>query len=280
MNYVDFKTPTSLSEARSLLIELGDQASPVSGSTLHVFLPDQSPKVAVDISRLGLDAITQRGDLFQVGGTASITDLLSYQAPGWVLDRVAAAFVSQPIRNMATVGGSIVRVFPWSDLPIPLLALKAEMVIAAESERVLDAVTFFAKQPFHHLQPGDLLTEVRVPSLGKAEGFGYHKERRTTTDYSRCTVAAWMALSDGKIADVRVAVGAAVPMPIRMQAVEDALLGARPGPAAFEKAVQAGLDGLHWKGLHGISDDYARHLASVRAVDVLTKAFEEAKGTA
>ncbi len=278
MNYIDFKSPTGLAEARSMLKELGDRASPVAGSTLHVFLRDESPKVAVDILRLGLSGIRLMNGEYHIGATTTVSDLLEHRQPGWVLDRVAKAFVTQPIRNMATIGGSAVRVFPWSDLPIALLALNADLVITGDDERVMAAPKFFETQPFHHLQPGDLLTSVRVPALGAGQGFAYHKDRRTSTDFSRCTVAAWLALEEGRIADVRIAVGAAVPMPRRMEAAEEALKGARPGPAAFAKAVEAGIDTLRWKGLHGISDEFARHLASVLIVDVLTQAHEEAKG--
>lgn len=278
MNYIDFKSPTRLDEARTLLKELGGTASPVAGSTLHVFLRDESPKVAVDILRLGLNEIRLVNGVYHIGATITVTDMLEHRQRGWVLDRVAAEFVTQPIRNMATLGGSIVRVFPWSDWPIAMLALNAEMVITGDEERVLNADTFFESQPFHHFHPGDLLTSVRVRALTEGQGFAYHKERRTTTDFSRCTVAAWIALDAGKIADVRIAIGAAVPIPCRMRAAEDALRGVKPGRDAFEKAVQTGIDTLRWKGLHGITDAYARHLASVLTVDVLNQAHQEAKG--
>lgn len=276
MNYVDFKIPTSLAEARAILTELGDQAMPVAGSTLHVFLRDESPKVGVDISRLGLGEITDAGDHYAIGATTTVADLHAFSAPGWVLNRVAEAFVTQPIRNMATVGGSVVRVFPWSDWPIPLLALDAEFVITGDQERVMPAKDFFARQPFHHLQPGDILTSVHVPKMPANAGFGYFKERRTTTDFSRCTVAAYVSIEEDTLADARIAIGAAVPMPIRMGAVEEALKGAKPSAAQIETAVLNGLEGVRWKGLHGISDDYARHLTTVRMVDALQAACDEA----
>lgn len=280
MNYVDFKTPASVAEARALMKELGPQASPVAGSTLHVFLRDESPKVAVDISRLGLNSIETVADGFRIGATSTVSDLQDFHAPGWVLDRVAREFVTQPIRNVATLGGSIIRVFPWSDLPIPLLALDAVMEIEGDDIRRIEAGDFFKSQPFHHLQSGDLLTAIHVPALAAEQGFGYHKERRTSTDFSRCSVAVWMKLADGQVEDVRIAVGAAVPMPLRMKAMEQALQGKKPSQKNFENAVQAGLDEGHWKGLHGISNEYARHLASVIIVDMLHAAADEAKGDA
>lgn len=276
MNYVDFKIPTTLAEARAILTELGDQAMPVAGSTLHVFLRDESPKVGVDISRLGLGQITDAGDHYAIGATTTVADLHAFNAPDWVLDRVAQAFVTQPIRNIATIGGSVVRVFPWSDWPIPLLALDAEFVISGDEERVMSAKDFFARQPFHHLQPGDILTSVRTPKQQPNQGFGYFKERRTTTDFSRCTVAAWVSIEEGLLADARIAIGAAVPMPIRMEAIESALRGVTPSAAKIEAAVRNGLEGVRWKGLHGISDDYALHLAAVRIVDALQSACDEA----
>lgn len=278
MNYIDFKIPDSLSQARSWLKELGGQGMPVSGSTLHVFLRDAAPKVAVDISRIGLDGIRAESGQFRIGATATVADLETFAATGWVLDRVAREFVTQPIRNVATIGGSIVRVFPWSDWPVPLLALDAQLEIAGDEVRVMTSTDFFATQPFHHLQPGDLLSALTVPVLASGQGFGYFKERRTTTDFSRCTVAVWLSLAGAQIADVRIAVGAAVPMPCRMPEVEAALRGAKAGTAAFEQAVASGLDTARWKGLHGISDEYARHLASVRIVDALNAAHAEARG--
>lgn len=280
MNYTDYKTPTRLDEARALLKELGPAGVPVSGSTLHVFLRDTEPKVAVDITRLGLDGIQAEDGQFVVGATTHISDLQTYHAKGWVLDRVADCFVSQLVRNMATLGGSIVRVFPWADFPVALQALNASMVITGDTERVMDSDSFFATQPFRHLQPGDLLTSIRVPALGAGQGFGWHKERRTSTDFSRFTAGACLTLEDNKISKVRIAVGAGVPKPCRVPAIEDALIGARPGPKKFEEAVQAGLDTISWKGPMGVSNEFVRHLASVLIVDVLNQAHEEAKGVA
>jgi aerobic carbon-monoxide dehydrogenase medium subunit len=278
MNYIDFKIPDSLPQARAWLKELGGQGMPVSGSTLHVFLRDEAPKVAVDISRIGLGGVSGEAGQFRIGATATVADLEMFAADGWVLDRVAREFVTQPIRNVATIGGSIVRVFPWSDWPVPLLALAAQLEIVGDEVRVMSSTDFFATQPFHHLQPGDLLSAFTVPALASGQGFSYFKERRTTTDFSRCTVAVWMALAGTQIADVRVAVGAAVPMPCRMPAIESALRGAKAGAAVFAEAVAQGLDTARWKGLHGISDEYARHLASVRIVDALNSAQAEAGG--
>lgn len=278
MNYTDFRRPRSLSEARAWLQELGDEGQPVAGSTLHVFLRDEKPKVAVDLSALGLDTITAAEGAFDIGATTTVTDLYEYRQTGWVLDRMAAAFVTQPIRNMATIGGSIVRVFPWSDIPVALLALDAEMVIAGDTEKRMAATDFFATQPFHHLAPGDLLTRIRVPALRAGEGFGYHKERRTTTDFSRCTVAVGLrCTAQGTVDAVRIALGAAVPLARRLPAMETALTGKRPTEKNLRAAVDAGLDEPRWRGLHGISDEYARHLASIHIVDALQAAASEAQ---
>ncbi len=278
MNYTDFKTPTRLDEARALLKELGDAAVPVAGSTLHVFLRDETPRIAVDITRLGLDGIRREEGNFEIGATTRVAELLEFRDDGWVLDRVADAFVSQTVRNAATVGGSIVRTFPWSDFPVALLVLNASMIITGDSDRVVDADTYFASQPFHHFQPGDLLTAIRVPPLVAGEGFGYHKERRTGSDFSRLTLAARLDVREGRVGGLRIAAGSGVPLPTRLTAVEKALVGARPGPKKFAEAAEAGLEEVRWRGSAGLSDDYIRHLASVRIVDVLTQAYEEAKG--
>lgn len=280
MKLTEYHRPTTLAEARRLLKELGPAGLPLAGATSHAFMKADEGRVAVDLAWIGYDRIEERDDGFAIGANTRIADLQAFKAAGWVLDRVALRFVNQQMRNMATLGGNIVRVFPWADFPVALLVLGADMVVAGDGESVHFADVYFKGQPARLFQPGDLLVEVRVPRLKSGEGFGYHKETVINTDFSRLTVAAWIKRDGHSAAEVRVAAGAGVPMPTRLSGLEDALKGRKLDDAIIGAAVEANLDAVRWKGGDGFSDAYVKQLARAHLADVIHAAWREAKGGA
>ncbi|MFQ5350981.1 MAG: hypothetical protein ACE5EG_11110, partial [Thermoanaerobaculia bacterium] len=78
----------------------------------------------------------------------------------------------------------------------------------------------------------------------------------------------------------RLAANAALPVPMRLREVEEALEGQPADPARFAAAIEAGIAGLDWRGREGMSDEFARHLGAVILGDVLEQALEAAKGKA
>ncbi len=275
--FIDFKIPTRLNEACGMLRELGPAGQPIAGGTAALFVAAGADQTAVDITRLGLAGVRLEGDGFEIGAVTPVAALQAHHAAGWVLDRVALRFVTQPIRNMATLGGNIVRVFPWADFPVALLALGAELVIANGASRTIAADEFFAKQPFRLFQPGDLLTQVRIRPLAAGQGFGYHKETRTHSGFSQATVAAWLELEGGKIKRARVAAGAALPFPARLPAAEAALVGQNPAAGVFPAAAAAATAGLKARAADGVSEEYTGHLVRVAIRDALAAATAEAE---
>lgn len=272
--------PDSLETARAELRRLGAGGTPVAGGTSAVFLRGDENKIGVDLLHLGLGGIRERDGQFEVGAAARIADLRAHAAEGWVLDRVAARFVTQQVRNLATLGGNVVRVFAWSDFPVALLALDASFVIRGESERQVPAREFFGGQPARLFAVGDLLTAVQVPAVRAPCGFGYRKMTRTAADYSLVTAAAWVRLDGSSIAETRVAIGASVPMPRRCPEVESALVGAS-GAAFDARAAAARVEPGSVRRAHaGMSDEYVRQMTVVAIADALSDAVSAAKGGA
>jgi CO/xanthine dehydrogenase FAD-binding subunit len=275
MRIADFRIPEHLDEARTLLKGLGDQALPLAGGTSLVFAVGRDEKIAVDLMRAGLDGIRREHGGFRIGATTRLADLQHFRADGWVLDRVAVRLASQQVRNMSTIGGNIVRVFPWADFPVALLALDASLVILGQGERTVGADEFFAGQPSRLLKGGDLLAAVHVKALPPGTGFGYRKETRAAMGFSLMTAAA-LVESDGKnIRRARVAAGAGVPFPCRLEAVEAALAG-KPGKDETFREAAKGTAGLKIRTSAGMSEEYIAHLAQVVVADALREAWTEA----
>src|SRR4029077_10600758 len=93
------------------------------------------------------------------------------------------------------------------------------------------------------LQPGQLLTTVRIPSTWAGAQFYFEKVRdRNVWDFPLLNVASAMVVSDGNIERARIVVNAAAARPLRLKAVEDAVRGkpanASTGEMAGKIAVQ------------------------------------------
>jgi CO/xanthine dehydrogenase FAD-binding subunit len=280
MKIRDFVIPATLEEARARLRELGDEALPVAGGTAMRFFAETSERIAVDITRIGLSGIGRENGSFRIGAATTLAYLAGHRDGGWVLGDVAGRVATQQVRNISTIGGNIARVFPWADLPVALLVLDATMTLLGEGEQVLGADEYFKSQPARLFRGGGLLTTVSVPAVAPPAGFGYHKEVRTSPGFSTMTAAVRVELDGGRIARARVAAGAALSFPRRIEGIEEKLAGRPAQEAEIERAVSEGARGVPWKGREGASDGYASHLAGVVLKDVLVEAVRRAGGGA
>ena len=280
MKLCEFIRPTSLSEAREALRELGPKGMPLAGGTALHFMQTKTPVTAVDITRLGLSYIRQEGDFFTIGATTPLSDIQRHRAHGWAMHEIARNISTHQIRNVSTIGGNICRVFPWADLPVVLLAMNAHMVIYTGDgkEEEVAADDYFAAQPAKRFNGGNLLTAVKVPVLKAHQGFGSVKAARNAAAFSLVTVCALLELDDGRIKTARVSAGSAIPFPHRLPSVETALIGREAVSAVFREAAAKSGTEVKWCAREGMSEDYTRQLAEVSLADALEKAAAYANG--
>jgi carbon-monoxide dehydrogenase medium subunit len=278
MKLQEFVRPESVGAARESLKALGRGGMALAGGTALHFMQDKTPVTAVDITRLGLSYIREEDGWYRIGATTPIADIQRHRAPRWALHEICRRMATHQIRNISTIGGNISRVFPWADLPVVLLAMGAEMVIAGDAgENAVGADDYFAEQPAKRFLGGDLLVAVKVPALQAHHGFGSVKVVRTAAAFSMVTVAATLTLDGENIREARVAAGAALPFPRRLPEVEAALAGKEARGDVFMEAAKAGTDAAPWRGKEGMSAEYSRHLASVSIYDALERAARFAK---
>jgi xanthine dehydrogenase YagS FAD-binding subunit len=137
-----------------------------------------------------------------------------------------------------------------SDAAPALIALDAKFVIqTSKGERVVDAENYFIGPDIditrlHILQPGDLLTAIRIPSTWAGARFYFEKVRdRNVWDFPLLNVASAMVVSGGGIERIRIAVNGAAARPLRLKAVEDAVRGKAPNAATGEMAGKLAVQG-------------------------------------
>jgi xanthine dehydrogenase YagS FAD-binding subunit len=137
-----------------------------------------------------------------------------------------------------------------SDCAPALIALDANFVVRTpKGERIVDAEDYFIGPDIditrlHILEPGDLLTAIRIPSAWAGAKFYFEKIRdRNSWDFPLVNVASAMVVSGGRIERIRIAVNAVAARPLRLKAVEDAVRGKAPSGATGEIAGELAVHG-------------------------------------
>jgi xanthine dehydrogenase YagS FAD-binding subunit len=136
-----------------------------------------------------------------------------------------------------------------SDMAVALAALDARVhLLGPAGPRTIPLSELYrlpADQPHHetHLEPGELITAVEIPALAAAANSDYRKVRdRASFAFALVSVAAVLAVEDGRVRDSRIALGGVAPVPWRAGRAERALRGAPATPESFAAAAAAELD--------------------------------------
>ena len=184
-----------------------------------------------------------------LGGNVSQDVRCWYYRGGWPCYRAGGniCYADTPVgrnREHAIFGANrCVAVHPSDSVPA-LVALDAKFVVkGAKGERVIDAEDYFIGPELdithiNILQPGDLLTTIRIPNTYAGAKFYFEKIRdRNVWDFPLLNVASAIKLSGNNIDDIRIAVNAVSPRPMRLRNVEAAVKGK---PATSETGEMAG----------------------------------------
>jgi aerobic carbon-monoxide dehydrogenase medium subunit len=278
----DYVRPASVGDAVSALAGGGEDAKVIAGgqSLLPLLrLRLAYPELLVDIGGLDeLRGVTDDGDHLLIGSRTThyqvVHDPLIAEHCGLLAE--AAGTVADPaVRHRGTLGGSLAHADPAGDLPAVVLALGATMIAAGPAgSREIPAGEFFVDYLTTALEPGEILTGIRVPKLGAGWGYRYEKFHRTAQAWAIVGVAALVRRSDGHVAEARVGLTNMGSVPIRAAAVEAAAAGGQASSEALRAAAAGADEGTQPPAdLHG-APDYRRHLARV----LTGRALEAAAG--
>ncbi len=230
----DYHAPGSLEEALALLGELDDAKVMSGGQSLLPMLKLRlaTPANIVDIGRIpGLDSITESGGFLRIGALVTETAL---EENATVAERYpilldTAKVIADPlVRNRATICGNVAHGDPANDHPATMLALRAQMVATGpDGERTIGVDDFFHGLFMTSLDPGEILTEIRIPAPGERSGGAYLKLERKVGDYAVAGVAVQLELDkNGKVTQAGIGLTNLGFAPIRASAAEKALTGA------------------------------------------------------
>jgi carbon-monoxide dehydrogenase medium subunit len=240
--------PADLREASALLSRYGRDAKILAGGTdviVKMKHRRMTPPYLVNIKGIpGLDYVEyESGKGLRVGALATIESVkasMPVRKLYPVLHKAAAYMATVAVRNRATLVGNICNGSPSAETGPALIVLGAEVrILGPAGERTVAVQDFFVGPGETVLRPDEIVVEVSVPEPVPGSAAAYEKYSLRRMDVALVGVAALVVPSNGVLEEVRVALSAVAPTPIRAKGAEAILLGQAPTAALIVEAARA-----------------------------------------
>jgi len=273
----------SVEMAVASLAQAGDAKIIAGGQSLVPMLNFRllRPSVLVDINRIpNLAYVREDGGVVRIGALTrhhqlETSPVIARHFP--VLTEAMAHVAHLAIRNRGTIGGSLSHADPAAELPMMALLLDAELrVVSAKGARTVAARDFFRDALSVDLAEDEIVTEVVLPKLPPNTGWGFAEVARRSGDFALAAVAVTLTLSDGKIAQARIAMTGVAPTARRVTEAEMLLIGQRLDDGVDSDVIEAVRAATEPPTDLHASAEYRRHLVGVLAGRALAAAWGRA----
>lgn len=246
MRKFEYLKPDSIKETISILSQYGKKAQILNGGTdLIVEMRDKiiQPEYVIDIKAIPqLNKITYNElNGLDIGATVTlneVSDSKIVQEHYPILAEACKTVGSYQVRNRATLVGNICNASPAADTTPPLLVLEAKVnIVGPDGEKTILLNQFFVGVKKNILKKGEIVTSVTVPPI-KDEWTGVYLKQGRRKDVDLATVGvAVVCIRD----EIRIALGAVAPTPVRAFKTEELLRGKTIDESILEKAGKSAL---------------------------------------
>ena len=202
-----YHRPTSVKEAVGLLTQLGDDGRALAGG--HSLIPMMKLRLAtpanlVDLAGIAeLKGVRADGDDIVIGAMTTQHDLIGSELLGTkipILRETSDQIADPQVRYLGTLGGNVANGDPGNDMPAVMMCLNATyQVMGKNGERRIAARQFYQGAYFTALEPGDVLTAIRIPVPAGGHGYAYEKLKRKIGDYATAAAAVVLTMTGGKV---------------------------------------------------------------------------------
>lgn len=235
MRDFDLVQPKSLTAALDVLAQNDPNLRPLAGGTdmlVDIRSGRAAPDVLVSLQDVAeLRGIRRENGTLTVGAATTISafltdqDLIRHDA----LREAAYLFANPMVRNLATIAGNLTSASPAGDMLPPLLALNAQAeLVSASATRLVPLDQLFLAPRKTVKRADELISRLRIPvadANSLVSSSFYKLGLRRADAISIISVAVWLRREEDTIADVRIALGAVAPRPMRATGAEAVLRG-------------------------------------------------------
>ena len=219
----DLLQPRSLPEAVEMLARHGDDVRALGGGTTLIILMKQRAlyyPYLVDLQTIpGLGEINVESDGVRIGALVTHRRIECSSVIRASFPALANAFEqigNVRIRQTASVGGNLAHADYRLDPPPVLLVLGAEVsLFGAKGTRTVPLSQFFTGLYETALEPAELLVDIKVPFMPENSRAIYLRYNTlSANDWPCLGVAAFLAKTNGRCCELRVALGGLASTPV------------------------------------------------------------------
>jgi CO/xanthine dehydrogenase FAD-binding subunit len=285
----EYSRPIDIDDACALLAADDGARLIAGGQTLVPLMAMRlaRPSRLIDIARIsGLSYVGPAAGAVAIGATTrqhmvEHDPLVRSKLP--LLAKVMPYVGHGATRARGTIGGSLANGDHAAEIVLVAATLGATLIWReAGAERECAAAEFFLGPMMTSLPQAACLIEARFPVWPEPQiGVGFHEVNARQSDFAFVSAAAQVAIDpDGRCTRAAIGIGAAAAVPLRLDAVADALQGRPFDAAKTGEAVRAALADIEpLADLHA-SADYRRRVAVTLAMRAIADAFASAAGRA
>lgn len=264
LNPLTLHTPTTLAEATKLYCSLGEVKILAGGTFLLNSLKllkrkgTKTPQNIISLRKIPeLRGVFLQGDTLIIRAMTVVNEL--YDSPLLtdnfkVLKTVCTNISTNPIRNMATIGGNLTCRYTWTEMGAVMIALDADMHFlgADGKEEIVSAENFFKNSA----RSDKIFTHVSIKKNKNAVS-AYRRVRKTMhVDIPLLTICVRTSFKGNKFSDTRVTVNSGTAFAQRDHLLEKFL----DMTTCREGIGQEALDHLDTNIYDKRSDDYKKHM--------------------
>lgn len=242
-----YHRPSSVKEAVGLLADLGEDARAIAGG--HSLIPMMKLRLATPSHLVDLGGVTDLkgiradGSDIVVGATTTQheligSDLLSKMLP--ILGETSLLIADPQVRYVGTLGGNVANGDPGNDMPAVMMCLNAIYHVAGKAgQRNIAARDFYKGAYLTTLNPGEIVTAVRIPVPPAGHGYAYEKLKRKIGDYATAAAAVVLTMSGGKVVTCSIGLTNVAETPLWAEEAAKIVTGSTLDAATVKKAVAA-----------------------------------------
>ena len=195
-----------------------------------------------------------------------------------ILSQAAGVLGTVQIRNRGTIAGNLCNASPAAETAPALIILAATArIVGVGGERAVALEDFFIGPGRSALQSDEILTEIQIPNLPPRSGGVYLKHSIKRMDIAIVGVGVVITLDGEACRDIKTALGAVAPTPIRARKVEEVLRGQVLDKEVMERAAQIASEESHpIDDIHSYAE-YRSQMVRVLARQAIEEAIEQAK---
>jgi CO/xanthine dehydrogenase FAD-binding subunit len=274
----EYLRPRALEEALALLHNAGKSARLVGGGADVALSLGNEVSTLIDLCNLGLSTIEDTGDQIQIGATATLNQVLESAdikaMYGGVLSKMLQKVASPLLRNIGTIGGTLVSAHPWSDV-IPLLeVLGAQVTLYDGQYQTYDISKLYESRAIF---TGSIVTQVAIPKADGRDFAAFHKFSRTGYDVALLNVACYLHMGNDGCRKSRIAIGGTPHLASRVAKVEEALNKERLTPETIEQVALVARDTTKTANDRRATGEYRKQLVYAGVKQCLSEILDKSE---